>query len=104
MQLTIAIDFISSKDLFEEECVIHLSSDNIKCASYTEVNEAVNELFKPLRSKYQENSEALMKGTDFVFDSVRLMYYKCHKVKNVCGDSYIDSSNWIKQKKKIPQN
>ena len=51
IQLTIAINFISSKDS-EKERVIHLNSDNIKFTSYCEVNEVVNELFKSLRSKY----------------------------------------------------
>ena len=51
IHLTIAINFISSKDS-EKEHVIHLNSDNIKFTSYCEVNEVVNELFKSLRSKY----------------------------------------------------
>ena len=33
-----------------------------------------------------------MKGSDFVFDYVHLLYYKCHKINPVCGGSYIDSS------------
>ena len=40
-----------------------------------------------------------MKGNDFIFDSVQLMYYKCHKVNFKRGDSYIDSPDWIKKKK-----
>ena len=40
-----------------------------------------------------------MKGSDFVFDSVQLMYYTCHKVNFKRGVSYIDSPDWIKKKK-----
>ena len=40
-----------------------------------------------------------MKASDFVFDSVQLMYYKCHKVNFKRGGSYIHSPNWIKKKK-----
>ena len=40
-----------------------------------------------------------MRRSDFIFDSVQLMYYKCHKVNFGCGDSYIDSLDWIKKKK-----
>ena len=40
-----------------------------------------------------------MRGSDFIFDSVQLMYYKCHKVNFKRGDSFIDSSDWIKKKK-----
>ena len=40
-----------------------------------------------------------MKGTDFIFDSVQLMYYKCHRVNFIHGGSYIDSPDWIKKEK-----
>ena len=40
-----------------------------------------------------------MKGSDFIFDSVQLMYCKCHKVIFIRDGSYIDSPDWIKKKK-----
>ena len=40
-----------------------------------------------------------MKGSDFVFDYVQLLYYKCHKINPNRRESYIDSSDWIKNKK-----
>ena len=40
-----------------------------------------------------------MKRSDFIFVSVQLMYYKCHKVCFKCGGSYTDSPDWIKKKK-----
>ena len=39
-----------------------------------------------------------MKGSDFIFDSVQLIYYKCHKLSFKRGCSYIDSPDWIKNK------
>ena len=42
-----------------------------------------------------------MRGSDFIFDSVQLMYYKCHKVKFKRGGLYIDSPDCIKKKKAI---
>ena len=32
-----------------------------------------------------------MKRSDFIFDSVQLMYYKCHNVSFIPDGSYIDS-------------
>ena len=32
-----------------------------------------------------------MRGSDFIFDSVQLMHYKCHKVNFKCGGSYAAS-------------
>ena len=41
-----------------------------------------------------------MRGSDFIFDSVQLMYYKCHKLDFKRGGSYIDSPDKIKKEKK----
>ena len=98
IQLTIAINFISSKDT-EEERVMHSNSDNMKFTSWDDANEVVDELSKSLRSKYQEKLETSMKGSDFIFDSIQLLYYKCHKKFFKRDGSYIDSPDWIKKKK-----
>ena len=55
--------------------------------------------FKSFRSRYHESLEKSMKGSDFIFNSVQLMYYKCHEVNFIRGGSYIDSPDWIKKKK-----
>ena len=94
IQLTIKINFISLKDT-EEERVIHGNSDKIKF--HNKVNDAVNELFKSLLSKYRDGLEASMKESDYIFDSVQLWYYKCHKVYFKRGRLYIDSPDWIKK-------
>ena len=72
IHLTIAINLISWKDV-KEERVMHSNIDNIKFTSYNDASEAVNELFESLRSKYQDNLETSIKGSDFVFDSAQLM-------------------------------
>ena len=40
-----------------------------------------------------------MRGSDFIFDSVQIGYYKCHKINFKRGGSYISSLDWIKKKK-----
>ena len=40
-----------------------------------------------------------MRGSDFTFDSVQLMYYKCYTVNLRRGGLYSDSPDWIKKKK-----
>ena len=40
-----------------------------------------------------------MEGSGFIFVSVQLMYYKCHKLNFRSSGSYIDSPDWIKKKK-----
>ena len=40
-----------------------------------------------------------MKGSEFVFDYVQLLYYICHEISLNRGGSYIDSPDWVKNKK-----
>ena len=40
-----------------------------------------------------------MKGIDFIFDCVHLLYYNYHKIVFKQGRSYIDSPDRIKNKK-----
>ena len=42
-----------------------------------------------------------MKGSEFVFNSVHLLYYQCHRINANRGGSYIDSPDWIKNEKAI---
>ena len=56
IQLTTTANFIFSKDN-EEERVMYSTSDNIKFTSGNDVNEVVNELFKSLLLRYQNNLE-----------------------------------------------
>ena len=79
IQLTIAINFISSKDV-DEECVMLSKSNNVEFMPYDNVNEVVNELFESLLSRYQIGLETSLRGNDFIFNSVELLCYKCHKI------------------------
>ena len=40
-----------------------------------------------------------MNGSEFVFDYVHILYYKCQKINPNHGGSYRDSSDWMKNKK-----
>ena len=66
------------------------TSGNIKFALHNDPNDVVDELFQPLRSSYLGNLETWITGSDFIFDSVQLMYEKSHKVSFICAGSYLD--------------
>ena len=90
IQLAIAINFISSKDA-EEKHVMHSKSDNIKFTSYNGASKVAGELFGSLCSRYHDNIKTSMRKSNFIFDSVQLIYCKCYKVNfRYCG-SYFDS-------------
>ena len=78
---------------------MHSKSNNIKFKSYNDANKVVDQLLESLRSRYQGNLEASMRESDFLFNSVHLMYYRCHKVNFKRGNSCIDTPDWMKKKK-----
>ena len=39
-----------------------------------------------------------MKGSEFIFDYVQLLYYNSHKINLNCGASHIDAPDWTKNK------
>ena len=56
---------------------MHSKSDNIEVMTYDNINESIKEIFESLLSRYQIGLETLMRGSDFIFDGVNLLYYKC---------------------------
>ena len=81
---------------------MHSKSDNIEIMVNDEADEVIKELFESLKRRHQCNLE-LMKGSEFVFDYVHLLYYECHKINPNHGGSYIDSPYW-RQNKKVAIN
>ena len=67
---------------------MHLESNNIEIIVKDEADEVIEELFKSPQNRYQSNLEELIKGSEFVFDYVHLLYYKCHKINPNRGGSY----------------
>ena len=88
IQLTITINFISSKDDDDEENVMHSKSDEIETIIDYEADEIIKELFDSFKNRYQNRLEESMNSSDFVFDYVHLLCYKC-KINPNCGESQI---------------
>ena len=95
VQVTTAISYNSSKDV-DEEHAMQSKRNNEAFMIYDNANDIVDELFKSLFSRYQSGLETLMRGRDFIFDSVQLLHYKCHKINFRRDGSYIDSPDLIK--------
>ena len=65
---------------------MHRKSGNIKVRINDKTDEVVKELFNSLKNRY-ENSFESIKGSKFVLDYVRLLYYKCYKMNPNYGGS-----------------
>ena len=89
---------MSSKDNSEERAM-HSKSDNIEIIINDKADKFIEELLQSLLSRYQIGLETSMRGNDFIFDCVHLLYHKCHKINFENGGSYIDSPDRTKSKK-----
>ena len=98
IQLTMAINLISSKGS-DETHTMHAKSDNVEIMMGSETNEIIEELFKSFLQRYQEALEESMRGSEFIFDSVDALYYDLKKISLSRYGSYIDSPEWLKNKK-----
>ena len=49
-----------------------------------EADKVIKELFDSLKNRYQSNL-AYIKGSEFAFGYVYLLYYKCHKTNPTSG-------------------
>ena len=79
---------------------MHTKGNNIEIMIGSDTNEVIEELFKSLLQKYQENlEEKKMRGSEFVFDGINALYYDLNEISLNRGRSYIDSREWIKNKK-----
>ena len=78
---------------------MHCKSDNTEILIGNKTNEIIEDLFNSILQRYQKGLEESMKGSEFVFDSVDSLYYKLHKIGLKRGGSYIDSPEWLKNKK-----
>ena len=77
--LTAEINFISLKPGSNETRVMHTKSNNDEIMVGSEKNEVIKELFKSFLQRYQEGLLENMKGSDFEFDGVNLLYYDFNK-------------------------
>ena len=98
IQLTAEINFTSLKPDSDETHIMHTKSDNEEIMVGSDTNEIIKELFKSFLQRYQEGLQEKMKGSEFEFDGVNLLYYDFNKTSLNRGGPYIDSPEWIKDK------
>ena len=93
-----AVKFIPPKDSNEIR-TMHTISHNIETLMGNETDEIIEDIFKSLLQRYQEGLETSMRGNKFVFDSADLLYHKLPKTSLNRGGSYVDSPEWLQNKK-----
>ena len=99
IQLTAEINFTSLKPDSDETRIMHTKSDNTEIRIGDDTNEVIKEFFKSFLQRYREGLQEKMRGSDFEFDGIHLLYYDFNKISLNRGGSYIESAKWIKDKK-----
>ena len=67
--------------------------------SAVETKGIINELFNTFRKRYQKGLETKMRGSSFIFERIDLLEYHLHKISLNRGSSYIESPEWIENKR-----
>ena len=80
--------------------------NNIEITIGSDTDEVIENLFRSLLQRYEENLEEKMRGSEPVFDGINLLHYDLNKISLNRGGSYIKSPDWIENKKATinPQN
>ena len=99
IQLIAEINFISLKPGSDETCVMYTRSFNEEIMKGSDTDEIIELLFESFLKIYELNLQEKMKGSDFAFDGVNFLYYDLNKTSINRGGSYIDSPQWLKNKK-----
>ena len=99
IQLTAEINFTSLNSDSDETRIMHTKSDNTEMMTGSDTNEVIEEFFKSFFQRYQGGLQEKMRGSEFEFDVVNLLYYDFNKISLNRGGSYLDSAKWIKDKK-----
>ena len=75
IQLTAEINFTSLKSDSDETRIMHTKSDNTEIRIGDDTNDVIKELFKSFLQRYQEGLQEKMRGSEFEFDGIHLLYY-----------------------------
>ena len=98
IQLTMRINFISSKDS-EETRTMHTKSNNVEIMMGSETDHIIDEHFEFLLQRYQEGLEESMRGNEFVFTNFDLLHYHIQRISLNRGGSYVNFPKWLNKKK-----
>ena len=87
---------------FEETRSIYSASVLVEVFMGSDTDDIIDELFTTILERFQEARETQNdKGSQFIHESVYLLYYYFHKIDMKKGESYIEFPKWLKNKKAI---
>ena len=99
IQLTMQNSCISTRR-FEETRARYIKSEALETFIGSDTNDVIDRLFNTLSQRFQSAQETSNKrGSEFIPDSVELLYYHFQRIDIRRAESYIMSPDWIASKK-----
>ena len=85
---------------FEETRAIYTKSEPVEIFMGSNTEDAIDKLFNTLLQRFQNAQETSNeRGSEFIPDSVELLYYHFQRIDIRRAESYIMSPDWIASKK-----
>ena len=97
-QLTMSINFISSKDS-DETRNLRTKSNNIEIMMSNKTGEVIDEISKCFSQNFQKDLEGSMRGSELNFDGADLLYYHLQKISLKREGLYTDFPKWLNNEK-----
>ena len=99
IQLTMQNSCISTRS-FEETRTIYTKSEPVEIFMGSKTKDVIAKLFDTLLQRFQKSQETSNeRGSEFIPDSVELLYYHFQRIDIRRAESYIISPDWIASKK-----
>ena len=99
IQLTMKTNSISTKS-FEDKRTIFSKSEPVEIFMGSNTKDVIDKLFNTLLQRFQKAQETSNeRGSEFIPDSVELLYYNFQRIDIKRAESYIMSPDWIASKK-----
>ena len=99
IQPTMHISCISTKS-FEDNRTMHPKSEPVEIFMGSNTKNVINKLFNTLLQRFQKSQETSNeRGSEFIPDSVELLYCNFQRIDIRRAESYVISSDWIGSKK-----
>ena len=99
IQLVMLNRCISSRN-FEETRSVYSASNNIEIFMGSDTDEVINRFFDTMLQRFQDAREtSFERGSEFIFENVDLLYYYFHRIDMRRGETYIETPEWLKNKK-----
>ena len=85
---------------FEETRTIYSASKQVEIFMNSDTEDVIDTLFNTILQRFQQAQETSNdKGSEFIPESVELLYYNFQKIDIRRAESYIMSPDWIVNKK-----